>query len=183
MPHPWKHSGSGWTRLWAIWPSGRCACLLQGGGTTWPLKIPSNPNYSMILHSTFFFPNTNQWTGCIHLNHKYQKNCHRKPVLKINTINCGHCRTLTKCSIDPLVALWAFHHRTESMVSWRKKLHQLNTADSYTYLESPTAKLLSNYKKVIISFSDVWLSIKGQEIKTESCKGNLNSISFHMYTT
>lgn len=35
----------------------------------------------------YFFPNTNQWTRIIHLNHQYQRSCHRKPVLKINTTN------------------------------------------------------------------------------------------------
>lgn len=100
----------------------------------------------------FFFPNTIQWTGSIHLSHKYQRICHRKLVHKIHTINYGHYRTLTKCSIDPLVALWAFHHRTVSMVSWRKKLHQVNTADLYAYLESLTAKLLRNYWKIMRSF-------------------------------
>ena len=49
MPHPWKHSRPGWTALWATWSSGRCLCLLQGGWTRWPLKVASNPNYSMIL--------------------------------------------------------------------------------------------------------------------------------------
>ena len=49
MPHPWKHSRSGWTGLWATCSSWRCPCSLQGGWTRWPLKVPSNPNYSMIL--------------------------------------------------------------------------------------------------------------------------------------
>ena len=49
MPPPWKHSRPGWTGLWATWSSWRCPCSLQGGWTRWPLKVPSNPNYSMIL--------------------------------------------------------------------------------------------------------------------------------------
>ena len=40
---------SGWTGLWATWPSWRCPWLLSGGWTRWPLKVPSNPNYSTIL--------------------------------------------------------------------------------------------------------------------------------------
>jgi len=36
-------------RLWATWPSWRCPCSLQRGWTKWPLKVPSKPNYSMIL--------------------------------------------------------------------------------------------------------------------------------------
>ena len=33
---------------WANWSSGRCPCSLQGGWTRWSLKVPSNPNHSMI---------------------------------------------------------------------------------------------------------------------------------------
>jgi len=29
MPHPWKHSSSGWMGLWATWSSGGCPCWLQ----------------------------------------------------------------------------------------------------------------------------------------------------------
>jgi len=32
---------------WATWSSWRCPCLLQGYWARWPLKVPSNPNYSM----------------------------------------------------------------------------------------------------------------------------------------
>ena len=39
----------GWTGLWATWSSWRCPCLLQGVWARWPLKVPSNPKYSMIL--------------------------------------------------------------------------------------------------------------------------------------
>lgn len=68
------------------------------------------------------------------------------------------------------------------MVSWRKKLHQLNTADLYANLEILTAKLLHNYKKQInVTFYVVWLSIKGQENKIKGYTGN--SISLHMNTT
>ena len=49
MPHSWKHSRSGWTGLWATWSGWRCPCLLQGGWTRWPLKVPMNPNYSMLV--------------------------------------------------------------------------------------------------------------------------------------
>jgi len=35
MPHPWQHSRSGWTGLWATWSSWRCPCLLQGGWARW----------------------------------------------------------------------------------------------------------------------------------------------------
>lgn len=34
--------------LWASWSSW-CSCSLQGGWTGWPVKVPSSPNYSMIL--------------------------------------------------------------------------------------------------------------------------------------
>lgn len=44
-----KHSSLGWMELWATWSSWTCLCLLQGGWTRWPLKVPSNPSYSMIL--------------------------------------------------------------------------------------------------------------------------------------
>ena len=49
MPHPWKHSRSGWMRLWATWSDWRCPCSFQAGWTRWPLKVPSNPTHSMIL--------------------------------------------------------------------------------------------------------------------------------------
>ena len=49
MPHPWKHSRSGWTGLWTTWPRWRCPCSLQGHWTRRPLKVPSNSNYCMIL--------------------------------------------------------------------------------------------------------------------------------------
>ena len=48
MPHPWKHSKSGWTGLWATWSSWRCPCALQEGWARWPLKVPSNKNYLVI---------------------------------------------------------------------------------------------------------------------------------------
>ena len=34
---------------WATWSSWRCPCSLLGGWTRWPLKVPSKPNYSMIV--------------------------------------------------------------------------------------------------------------------------------------
>lgn len=49
ISHPWKYSGSDWTRFWAIWSSWRSPCSLQGGWAKWPLKVLSKPNYSMIL--------------------------------------------------------------------------------------------------------------------------------------
>lgn len=91
-----------------------------------------------------FFPNINQWAGLINLNHQYQRSCHRKPVLKRNTTNSGTYCTLTKCSIDSLVALWAFHHRTISMVSWKKKKQSVKYW-KFICLQSLTAKLLYNY--------------------------------------
>jgi len=36
MPHPWKHSRSGWMGLWATWSTWRCACPWQGFGPRWP---------------------------------------------------------------------------------------------------------------------------------------------------
>ena len=51
MPHPWKHSRSGWMGLWATWCSWRCPCSWQGDWMRWPLKVPANPNYSTILWS------------------------------------------------------------------------------------------------------------------------------------
>jgi len=37
MPHPWRHSLSGWMRLWATWTSCRCPCSLWRG---WTFKGP-----------------------------------------------------------------------------------------------------------------------------------------------
>ena len=48
MPHPWRHSKPGWSRLWATWCSCRCPYSLQGSWTRWPLMIPSNINDSII---------------------------------------------------------------------------------------------------------------------------------------
>jgi len=49
MPHPWKHSRSGWMGLGAGDPiedaPGHCRVV----GTRWPLKVSSNPNHAMIL--------------------------------------------------------------------------------------------------------------------------------------
>lgn len=42
-PHSWKYLKPGWTALWATWTSGRNPCPCQG------LKIPSNPNLSVVL--------------------------------------------------------------------------------------------------------------------------------------
>ena len=39
--------------LWATWSSSRCPYTLQGGWTRRPLKVPSNPNSSMILFYDF----------------------------------------------------------------------------------------------------------------------------------
>jgi len=45
---PWKHSSSGWTRLWATWQSCRCPCSLQGSWASWPFRVPSISNDSVI---------------------------------------------------------------------------------------------------------------------------------------
>ena len=52
VPHPWRHSRSGWMGLWAPWCGCRCPCSLQGSWITWPLRIPSNLNSSVILWSS-----------------------------------------------------------------------------------------------------------------------------------
>lgn len=57
-------------------------------------------------------------------NHSSKSSISKKLSQKASTKNkhnqFGYYHTLTKCSIDSLVALWAFHHRTVSMVSWKK---------------------------------------------------------------
>lgn len=40
---------SNWTGLWETWVTWRCPCSLQGGWTRGSLKVPSTPNYFMIL--------------------------------------------------------------------------------------------------------------------------------------
>jgi len=35
--------------VWVTHSSWRCPCSLQGSWTRWPLKVPSSPNYSIIL--------------------------------------------------------------------------------------------------------------------------------------
>ena len=55
MSHPWKHSRSGWTGLWATWRSRRCPCSLQGGWTRLTFKGPFQPKlfyHSVISLST-----------------------------------------------------------------------------------------------------------------------------------
>lgn len=51
MPHSWKCSMSGWTGLWAPWPSKRCPCPWHWTAKTvlrcW--KVPSDPKHSVIL--------------------------------------------------------------------------------------------------------------------------------------
>lgn len=37
----------------ALWSSWRCPCSLWGGWTRWPLKVFSNPKYSMMLWSFY----------------------------------------------------------------------------------------------------------------------------------
>lgn len=39
----------GWPGLWGTWFGWRCPCSLRGCWTTWPLKVPFNPNCSLIL--------------------------------------------------------------------------------------------------------------------------------------
>ena len=56
MPHPWKCSRPGWSRLWATWSSWRCPCSLQGGWAKRPLKVPSTPNRSVISSFSSFDP-------------------------------------------------------------------------------------------------------------------------------
>ena len=53
-----------WTGLWATCSSGRCSCPWQGGWTR-SLKVPSNPNYSVILRWKEIFSPTNRhpWTS------------------------------------------------------------------------------------------------------------------------
>ena len=49
MPPPRKCSRLGWVRLWETWSSRRFPCSWQEDWTRWPLKVPSNSNYSVIL--------------------------------------------------------------------------------------------------------------------------------------
>ena len=52
MHDPWKHSRSGWMRLWApVWDVD--VCSLQRSWTRWPLEVPSNSNYSVTMY--FFY--------------------------------------------------------------------------------------------------------------------------------
>lgn len=47
--HLWKHSRSSWTGFWVTCSSWRCLYSWQGSWSTWPLKVPSNPNSFMIV--------------------------------------------------------------------------------------------------------------------------------------
>lgn len=53
MPHPWKHSRTGWAGHWSTWCSWRCPWSLQVIWKSWPWKVPSNPDYSEILWRTW----------------------------------------------------------------------------------------------------------------------------------
>lgn len=47
--HHWKCSRSSCPVLWATWSGEHYTCPWQGMWTTWPLKVPPNPNHSMIV--------------------------------------------------------------------------------------------------------------------------------------
>jgi len=51
--------------LWATWSSWRYPCLRQGRWARWPLKVPSNTDYSIILW--FYDSARNQWEGHRHM--------------------------------------------------------------------------------------------------------------------
>lgn len=59
MPHRWKCWKSGWTRLWATGPRGRCVCLWQRSWTRSP-KVPSNPNHPLLLWTSSLVSETNK---------------------------------------------------------------------------------------------------------------------------
>ena len=48
LPHPWRHSGSGWMGIWSPWCTCRCPWSLQGSWTSWPWKVTSNSKDSVI---------------------------------------------------------------------------------------------------------------------------------------
>jgi len=48
MSHHWKCSRPGWMGLWVTCSTGRCPCSWQEVWISWPLKVPSNSNHSMI---------------------------------------------------------------------------------------------------------------------------------------
>lgn len=62
MLHSWKHSRQDWRGLWATQSGWNCPSSLRRGWTRQLWKVPSTPNYSVILgrkpeHST------NPWAG------------------------------------------------------------------------------------------------------------------------
>ena len=53
MPHPRRHSRSGWMGLWALWSSFWCPRSSQGSWIRRPLRVPSNSNGSLIPRENF----------------------------------------------------------------------------------------------------------------------------------
>jgi len=65
MPHPWKHSRSGWMGPWATWLSFRCFCSVQQSWTRWPLRFLSawmilwfhdSTSFHFLISKFFLFP-------------------------------------------------------------------------------------------------------------------------------
>ena len=75
MPHPKKHSRSGWTGLWATWSRWRCPCSLQQCWTRWPLKVPFNPNNSMmfVFHFSSFVLKIAPHSKCFRFSYRTSK--------------------------------------------------------------------------------------------------------------
>ena len=95
MPHPWRHSKSGWMGLWAIWSSCRCPCSLQESWTRWYLRVTPNSNDPMMVQ--WFY--ANQASSCFGLLWRVQEGrCFLAWVLRDNervtykssvTASCG----------------------------------------------------------------------------------------------
>ena len=136
MPHPWKHSRSGWMGLWATWSSWRCPCSLQGVRARWPLKVPSNTNHSTIL---WFYE---RWmirqaaiccTWLIHMNEKVRAPAFLSPLflcLHLSGLPNILCTFLVtrysaasvQCLFKPPIS-WIQPFRQTDKASWARCCH------------------------------------------------------------
>jgi len=55
MPHPWRHSRSGWMGLWATWPSGSSSVHGRGFGKIWSLRSLSTQSILWFYDTSLSF--------------------------------------------------------------------------------------------------------------------------------